>query len=130
MRGAEDQGESDRSADNILAFNFLKNLANLAQSSFEDRESGVTSARKEACPVHIICLKRPLDGHFEGVPPTKAERVNLEKRKQNRHSAALNGKAVKENDIGMSVELHERVPPPCQLQSADESTPCKSKLLW
>ena len=28
---------------------------------------------------------------------------------------------MKEKDIGMSVELHERVPPPCQSQSAYES---------
>ena len=35
---AKDQSESDRSADTILAFNFLRNLANLAKWSLEDRE--------------------------------------------------------------------------------------------
>ena len=75
MRGLKEQVESDRtvdtdrSADNILAFNFPKNdrpadsffafnflkiLANLAKSS----KSGATAALKNAFPVHKICSKR------------------------------------------------------------------------
>ena len=40
-------------------------------------------------------------------------------KKENRESA------VKDDGIGMSVELHERVPPPCQLQSVYESAHTK-----
>ena len=119
---AKERAESDRSADTILAFNFPKILA---KSSFEDRESGAT-ARNKVSPVHKICSFRCTDGHFEGVPPTRAERISLEKRKENRHSAALNGKAVKENENGMSVELRDQAPPPFNTQSADESTHAKT----